>query len=259
MPLIAIDETLCARDGICRDVCPIGCIELDASGLPVEARDASCIGCGHCVAACPHGALANSQVGGGFHPAPEHLPDEDAVRGLLLARRSVRAYRKKPLERAAVERLLDTARRAPTASNSQNVHWIACTDPARVHAMAELSVGWLRASGYKPKLVELWEEGQDVVMRGAPAFVGAWAPADYSWGAVDCSIALTYLELHAASAGLGACWAGLLTAAAREGAALRELLGLGEGQVLHGGLMLGWPKFSYRLVPPRKAISLRWV
>ncbi|GFK93618.1 NAD(P)H-quinone oxidoreductase subunit I, chloroplastic [Fundidesulfovibrio magnetotacticus] len=261
MTLITVDQALCARDGICRDVCPVGCIDMDrASGLPQETPDPACIACGHCVAACPHGALSNSQVdAAACLRQPTDLPGEASLRSLLLARRSVRAYRRKPVERSLLAELLETARRAPTASNSQHVHWIACADKDRVHEMAQLGARWMRAVGLRPRLVELWDKGRDVVMRGAPAFVGAWTPADYPWGAVDSSIALTYLELHAATAGLGACWAGLLTAAARQQPELRALLGLQDGQTLHGGLMLGWPRHAYRLVPPRREARVAWV
>ena len=40
---------------------------------------------------------------------------------------------------------------------------------------------------------------------------------------------------------------------------LRQALSVPEGYVVHGGLMLGERKYSYRLVPPRKPLSVQWV
>jgi nitroreductase/NAD-dependent dihydropyrimidine dehydrogenase PreA subunit len=260
MDLISVDASACKRDGMCMEVCPLGCIEADAEGLPRPAPEAVCIACGHCVAVCPHGALSNVNVDAqACRPAPKNLPGEEAVRSLMLARRSVRAYKDKPVEPAVLSGLLDTARFAPTAVNTQNVAWVACTDPAKVRQAAGLAVDWLRTSGVYPKMVEAWDKGHDVAMRGAPAFVAAHCPSDYAWGDVDCTIAVSYLELAAASAGLGTCWAGLLTRAAQASPALSGLLGIPEGQTVRAALMLGYPKYRYQLIPPRNEARVSWM
>jgi nitroreductase/NAD-dependent dihydropyrimidine dehydrogenase PreA subunit len=260
MKLITVDHQACKRDGMCAEVCPVGCIGFDAEGFPQDAFTDFCNGCGHCMAVCPSGAIANSRLdAAGFAPAPENLPDAQAVRQLMLSRRSVRAYKDKPVDAGTMAGLLDTARYAPTAVNSQKVFFTACLDPAKTREAARLSVDWLRGSGVYPHLVQAWDAGREVVLRGAPAFVVASSPSDYSWGETDCVIALSYLELAAASAGLGACWAGLLTRAAKLNPALAGFLGLEEGQTLHGGLMLGYPKYRYRMIPPRQAAKVAWL
>jgi nitroreductase len=84
------------------------------------------------------------------------------------------------------------------------------------------------------------------------------APKDYGWGKEDGAIALTYLELAAEARGLGACWAGYLTRIAAVHEPLCRLLGVPDGYVVCGGLMLGKGKYSYRSIPPRKALSVQW-
>lgn len=260
MDLITVDTSACQRDGMCMEVCPVGCIETDADGFPRPAPDATCIACGHCVAVCPHGALSNVNVdAGACRPAPRNLPGEESVRALMLTRRSVRAYKDKPVDPAVLAGLLDTARYAPTAVNTQHVSWVACADPAKVRQAAGLCMEWLRGAGIYPKMVEAWDKGHDAALRGAPAFVVAHCPADYAWGDVDCTIALSYLELAAASAGLGTCWAGLLTRAAQASPALSALLGIPEGRTAKGGLMIGHAKYRYRLIPPRNEARISWV
>jgi nitroreductase/NAD-dependent dihydropyrimidine dehydrogenase PreA subunit len=260
MNMITVDAEACERDGLCSEVCPTGCIEAGPDGLPQEAPENPCIACGHCVAVCPKGAIANAKLEAAeFGPVPKNLPDSLAVRGLMLARRSVREFKDKPVARETLTGLLDTARFAPTAVNSQLVSFAACVDPAKVRNAAEMCIEWLRGSGMYQNMVKAWDQGREVALRGAPAIVVAHSPADYPWGETDCVIALSYLELAAASEGLGVCWAGLLTMAAQAVPALARLLGVAEGQVVRGGLMLGYAKYRYQLVPPRQAAKVSWV
>jgi nitroreductase len=76
--------------------------------------------------------------------------------------------------------------------------------------------------------------------------------------AVDCSIALTYLELAAFTMGLGACWAGWFNFAANHYAPLTEALGLPEGHAAFGAMMLGHPRHRYQRIPRRKQPDIVW-
>jgi nitroreductase len=177
----------------------------------------------------------------------------------LVSRRSVREFKKKPVARETLEALLDVARRSPTASNSQKVHWIVVDNAAKVHALSAETISGLCASGAHADLLEQWESGYDRILRGAPAVIMACAPEDYGWAKQDCAIALTFLELAAEARGLGVCWAGILTRVAAVHAPLRQALSVPEGYIVCGGLMLGERKYKYRLVPPRKPLSAQWI
>lgn len=192
-------------------------------------------------------------------PMPEEQPGAEQVEALLLGRRSVRDFRKAPVPRETLERLLEVAHRAPTALNSQNVAWTMIQDAERLTRIIALTVDWLADSPRGPVFARLIEQGRDVVLRGATTLAVAHAPEDYTWCDVDCAIALTYMELHAASLGLGVCWGGLVTAASRAIPELGEVLGLGEGRRMGGALMLGQPRSRHRLIPPRNAASVDWL
>jgi len=264
MSQIAVDTSLCKRDGICVDVCPTRTLALDADGFPEEVSAERCIFCGHCVAVCASHALTHAGLPDEpFLPSCKELPSPVLMDGLLMGRRSVREFKDRPVARETLEALLDVARRAPTASNSQKLHWIVVEDRAKVHALAQESMNWLRISGASPAMLERWgkqwDGGYDFILRDAPTVVVSCAPADYEWGKQDCSIALTFLELAAEARGLGVCWAGYLTRIAGVHAPLRRALSVPEGYVVCGGLMLGEGKYRYRQIPPRKPLSVQWV
>jgi nitroreductase/NAD-dependent dihydropyrimidine dehydrogenase PreA subunit len=264
MSQILVDRDLCKKDNACVEVCPSKFLTADEHGFPAEAPDRACILCGHCVAVCPTHALTHTGLPDEpFLPAPKALPDAALMDGFLKSRRSVRTFKQQPVPREALEALLDVARRAPTASNSQKLRWIVVEGAEKVRALAEETMNFLRVAGANTPLLEQWEKtwktGEDFILRGAPVLVVACAPADYDWAKSDGAIALTYFELAAEARGLGVCWAGYLTRVAALHAPLRQALAVPEGYAVAGGLMLGRRKYTYRQIPPRKPLSVQWV
>jgi len=260
MSQIVVDRELCKKDGACVAVCPSGTLALNGEGFPEEVPERQCILCGHCVAVCASDALKHTGLPeGAFLPAQKKLPEPEAMDDFLNSRRSVREFKAQPVARETLEALLDVARRAPTASNSQKLHWIVVGDAAKVRALSEVAMNYLRDSAYGSGMQERWDRGEDVILRGAPALIVACAPEDYAWGKEDGAIALTFLELAAEARGLGVCWGGFLTRVAGIYAPLREALGVPEGYAVRGVLMLGERRFRYKLIPPRKPLSVQWM
>lgn len=259
---IVLDKNLCKKDGMCVAVCGFQTLRMNAEGFPEEIPGKDCIQCGHCVAICAAEALSHTGLPQeALVPVAKELPSPALIDGLLVSRRSVREFKDRPVSRETLEALLDVARRAPTAKNSQMLHWIVVDNAAKVRGLAEEVLKWGRDTGLGAGAAgfEMWEKGYDCVLRGASAVVVACAPADYGWGIEDCAIALTFFELAAESRGLGVCWAGYLTRAASAHAPIRQALAVPKGYVVCGGLMLGEPKYKYRRVPPRKPLSVNWV
>jgi nitroreductase/NAD-dependent dihydropyrimidine dehydrogenase PreA subunit len=260
VPTISVDRDQCRKDGLCAAVCPSRFLTTGADGYPAEAEGPHCIDCGHCVAVCPHDALTHADFpAASFEPVATDLPTAAALDGLLKSRRSVRLYKSHPLPKATIEELLDLARRAPTASNSQTLHWIVVNDPAKVHALAAEIVEFFRLANPVSPMIEVWKKGYDWTLRGAPTVIVATSPAEYDWGPSDAAIALTYLELAAEARALGVCWAGYLTRIANLHAPLKKLLAVPEGRVVCGAVMLGESRVKYRSIPPRKPLSVQWM
>jgi nitroreductase len=192
----------------------------------------------------------------------------EPVAQLLRSRRSIRVYREREVERPTLQKLIETARYAPTASNSQRVHWTVLSGREKLAQLSERTIAWVRGvveaqpdsgpAGYFRPFVADWDGGYDGILRNAPALVVASAPPEASNGLVDCTIALATLELAALPLGLGTCWAGLLQAALVNAPGAREAAGLPAGHTAHYPMMIGYPKFPYHRLPERRPPSITW-
>jgi nitroreductase/NAD-dependent dihydropyrimidine dehydrogenase PreA subunit len=268
MGLIKIDESKCKKDGICVRDCSPAVISLsEGSGFPemIPGGENICILCGHCVTVCPEGALSHEGI-----PLERTSPiaekfviDEAQAVQFLRSRRSVRLFQNKPVEREQVRRLIEVARYAPTAGNSQTVEWLVHTDRSRIREIAALAVEWVRevvrndpsvavTRPYLPRVVTGWDSGRDSVLRDAPVLIVASAPKQAAFGLVDLTLALSYLDLLAPTMGLGTCWAGLLQGALLSSSSLREAVGIPKEHPHHYPMMLGYPAMKHHRLPERK-------
>jgi nitroreductase/NAD-dependent dihydropyrimidine dehydrogenase PreA subunit len=261
MSLVTIDKDLCDREGACIDSCPHSLLLRGKDGFPVERADAAsqCIRCGQCMAVCSRGALTNNLLAGQEFQEKSTLDRaKDPLVYAMKTRRSVRCFKSRPVDKLVLKGLLEVVRYAPTANNSQKLWWIATLQPEGTRALAELSLDWLRKTYFPDDPGEAWEGDADPVLRGAPHLLLCCAPEDYRWAATDSAIAVTHLELLAASRGLGTCWVGVFMRALEGWPPLVEAVGLPPGQKVFGGLTLGYPRYEFRLVPPRKPAAVDW-
>ena len=272
MGLLTIDQSKCKQDRFCVMDCIRHIIHMDEGGFPYTdpAEEANCLVCGHCVAICPHGALSLS------HMPLEECPEIDPALTLnwdqavqfLRSRRSFRIFKDQEVDQETLTRLIETARYAPTASNSQTIHWTVFAGRERLREFSAVTVDWMRGvikahpgspqADYFEPIVKRWDQGLDVILRTAPNLIIASAPKEASNGLVDSTIALTYLELAALPLGLGTCWAGLLQGAMLNRPDLMEMIGLPQGHTNHYPMMIGYPKVRYHRLPQRNKPPIHW-
>jgi nitroreductase/NAD-dependent dihydropyrimidine dehydrogenase PreA subunit len=272
MSLLKIDENLCKRDGLCVKECPSRIIKLkDAQSIPetVPGANLTCLRCGHCVAVCPHGALSHVEIP--IASCPDIDPNmavsrEQAVQ-FVRSRRSVRVFKKKPVEKDILADLIKVASYAPTGSNLQLVEWTVYSDKKKIVHLSELVVDWMRhtlsenpkvAPPYMPRLISAWEAGHDLILRNAPAVVVAMVPKTARNGMVDTSIALSYFDLVAPTFGLGTCWAGLLQGAMLFSPPVKEAMGISADYPFHYPMMVGYNQARYYRLPERKNPTITW-
>ena len=273
MPLFEVDFRKCEGDALCAQVCPLRLIEFRGDNkLPTPIREAEelCIECGHCVAVCPRGALHHRAIPLEDCPPlePDKLLSPEEMGHLLRARRSIRVYRREPVERGTLASLIDLARYAPSGHNRQPVRWLVVYEPRSVREIAGHVADWLAhmleqqpelaASMHMERVLRGWEAGFDPICRGAPHLVFAHAPEKDATAPAACTIALSYLELAASSFGLGGCWGGYVHAASMYWPPLQETLGLPEGHKPFGAMMVGLPKVAYHRLPPRRSPEITW-
>ena len=243
----------------------------DGDGFPqmVPGGEQVCLACGHCVAVCPHGAMSHERI-----PVEECsdidgdlVIDQNQAVQFLRSRRSIRFFKDETPDNATLKRLIEIARYAPSAGNTQSVEWLVLTDRAKIREMAGMAVAWMRnvlekapqsAPPYMPVVVDSWDKGFDAVLRDAPVLVVASAPKEANNGMVDVTLALSYFELAAPKLGLGTCWAGLLKGALLSSSDVRKALGIPEEHPYHYPMMVGYPKSKYYRLPERKAPKITW-
>jgi nitroreductase len=136
-------------------------------------------------------------------------------RELLRMRYSARAYDATPVDDAALARILEAVRLAPTAANRQAFRVVVLETKGREEELRRI---YDRA----------WFVQAPLVLAVCAVPAEGWVRAVDGWSAagVDATIAMTYLILAAADEGLGTCWV-----AAFDPAAAREVLGLPEDVV----------------------------
>jgi nitroreductase len=171
------------------------------------------------------------------------------LRDAIRRRRMVRAFARRPVSRQVVDELLDLARRAPSAGNTQPWHFVVLEgdETARLWDVtlpaprresfawsglldaAVLVVPIVDPAAYAARYAE-----DDKRLTGLGEGLAAW-PVPYWW--VDGGMAVHGLLLAAVDAGLGALFYGLFD---REAAVLAAL-GVPEGYRALGAVALGWP------------------
>jgi nitroreductase len=162
----------------------------------------------------------------------------------------VRAFTDAPVAPEVVEGLIDLARRAPSAGNSQGVAWLALSGPEETARYWDVALPDERRGTFRfPGLVtapvlllalvraDTWIERYaepDKAAHGLGSGVGAW-PVPYWW--VDGGMAVEHVLLGAVDAGLGACFFALF---GHESAVLAAL-GVPDGWRALGTIALGHP------------------
>jgi len=288
VPRIEIKPDVCVRCGACVELCLAKVYEQSDDGVK-PVRPERCFACGHCVAACPTDAIDHERF-----PLDqcslidsEALPPLDGLVAAFRERRSARVFKDESIPRETVERLLETSRWAPSASNQQPIDWLVIDDQK---CIAELSkrvldaLGRLVALARNPLLRPLlrliggkelarqarkaasdFEEarkrqraGGDPILYHAPVLLVAHVPKSDRFGRDDAAYAAYNVMLAAQRLGLGTCQIGFLQAALGLSRRLRRSLGLPKGRRAEIELILGVPKYPFRRVVSRRETKTTW-
>ncbi len=287
--MINIDTKKCTRCGKCAEVCPALVIEVADDGA-VAVNKNSCIKCYHCVAICPETAVTCEEFPiGKFKELKEQEKAPVAyIEKMLMGRRSVREFKNKPVSREMLEKLIEIGAHAPTGHNSQAVEFSVVMDRELINSLdtrilkkfnklisiagSPLGEAVVKMFAGKKKAEELAFASADIkrflnseghgklhIFRGAPVLIIAHSGADALTGKDDSVIAMSHIMFAAEAHGLGATWIGYLVGAARIDPALKKPLGVPSANTIQSAMILGWPKYSYKRIIPRKPAKVNWV
>jgi nitroreductase len=250
----------------------------------------ACIGCGHCLAVCPEGAISlqECEYGGEFAALPVETASPEALLSLLQARRTVRRYRPDPVPPEALARLLQAAQYVPTGANCQCQEFGVLTAPDAVGRLRRGVMDYYR--GYAealadrehperleafggtgagamhehvlaavPSFVKSVDAGRDRLFFDAPAVIVVHARRDEVLPEAACSFATLALVLMAEALGLGTCITAYASLALRVLPDLKAAAGVPETNDVHHVVVVGHPAERYGCVPPRRPVKATWV
>ena len=160
-------------------------------------------------------------------------------------RRMVRAFTAEPVPWEAVERLLRTAQRAPSAGYSQGISFVVVTGDEGRRAIAGLAgKSWYTAAGHRPFISQA--PVQIVVCAGEEVYRARYREPDkrkgdegqrdwpVPWWYVDAGAALMLLLLAVVDEGLQGAFVGV-----RDPGALAAYLGIPPGTIPIGVVLVG--------------------
>ncbi|HDQ45507.1 MAG TPA: hypothetical protein ENN17_08435 [bacterium] len=176
------------------------------------------------------------------------------IRHVIEARRSVRRFDPRPVERDKIRLCLEAARLAPSAENSQPWRFLVLDDPDRIRDFSSRVFSGLYAptrwAAKAPVLIVILAELDFLANRAGKFITGV------PYYLIDVGIAGEHLVLRAESLGLGTCWIGWM-----DMRKARRFFGLPRRIRVCGVIAMGYPDSSVRKkTKKRKALDeiVRW-
>ena len=291
-----IDKEKCTACGICGIICPRHIPETigekdEKMTIVSKVREGLCLGCGQCISVCPSDAIRLE--GMDFHDFKPIRPlevTEESLLTLMEQRRSVRRYKDKPVPRETLNRIIEASRRAPTGSGSQSTGVLVIDksesletlskmvhesyqglDKALKNPIARFMIK--RQIGYRlfstlqnfvmPGMhwyLKWKKEGLgDEILRDCKALILFHSPILEPMGETNCAISAFHGIFMAEILGVGTCFNDLIPPVCNRSQEMRELLGLPKDREFYSSLTVGFPKYKYLKVVPKRLAEVRYL
>jgi nitroreductase/NAD-dependent dihydropyrimidine dehydrogenase PreA subunit len=289
LPMVTIDPQRCNGDGLCARICAKVFEQDETGSIPRVVRADLCHFCGHCVMICPQNAIRHSD----FEPSMiqpvqgDLIPSHEQMREMIVSRRSIRTFQNRPVGRDFIEKVIDGARFAPSAKNTQSTHYTVVEDKKILSAIASETANWLTETAGRLKSpllrwfyllgqkhskeeVERWisqfeliaermGNGIDTVLFDAPTLLLFHADESVRFANENANLALQNATLIACSLGLGSFYTGYVVLAFTHRKTLGRLVDLPRGHKVFGGLALGFPRIQFSRWIDRRPAEVKWM
>jgi len=289
MPIVTIDPQRCKKDGLCARICEKVFAQEAEGSIPAVVHEEHCNLCGHCVLICPVGAIILKDCPPEkVHPVNrEILPSYESLREMIVTRRSIRNFQKRDVEKEVIENIIDGARFAPSAKNTQSTKFIVIQNKMLLRSLASATGEWLGKTAQQLKnpllrklyllrgeksaeevtkwisqfelISERMRSGSDPILRGAPALVLFYARQSINFAEANANLAVQNAMLIASSLGLGTFYTGYVVAASGRDKTMRGLLKLPKKHKVYGGLAVGYPEITFSKWIERNPAKITWM
>jgi len=285
-----VDRDTCVGCGQCVEICPSKVLELDdGAARRTDGIFMGCIACGHCMMVCPTESISVSgrelrpEDRRELRPAGDRATAEQ-FEALIAARRSVRKFEDREVERELVERIVEMTSTAPMGIPPHEVGVLVFHGREKVRALSEYacqSFGkmarffnplvltvmrpFVGRAGHavlrdfvRPLLKLLSEsrsEGIDVFAYDAPVAMVFYHSE--LGDTADATIAATYAMLAAESLGLGSCLLGTVSALDHD-KKFKAKYGLPAKSKIGLGLILGYPNVEFQRGVKRRLAAVEY-
>ena len=272
-----IDYEKCNSCSICVSTCP-EYFKKDENQNKIIFNDPlnQCSLCGRCICKCQQVAILHENMGEfisyeGIEDPPAFISYE-RLHNFMIAKRSIRRYKKKNIPRNIMEKVLNSMRYAPTGANMRTLKCTIISGENKVKGLSEAIMDKIitstpqtimemfkiiyieNAIAYSQQMKIAKESGFDAIFYNAPAvmIIHSNNPADD----MNATISLTYGMFSAQSLGLGSCWIGLAQGVFNSSKEIKEKIFSVKGTVW-GVITLGYLSHKFYYVPPRPPIPTR--
>lgn len=296
--MMEINPDTCQLCGLCAAVCPLW-IPYLVTGDGAEKRyeihqdrQTYCIKCGHCMAVCPTQSI---QIDGlsyqeDFFKLPDRMPDGSLFFNMLASRRSIRAFKDKPVPPELLQYIVDAISLAPMGFTPHKIEVTIIQKRESIEKALPIlqemfeKLGRLMANplmrtvlrrsmsyenfrslqdhvlpGMKYRIPEMKNGKGDTFTRGAPVLFLFHANRLAPSHTHDAIIAMTYGLLAAHALGLGATALSLISQAVNRIAELKLLFEIPPEHEVVTSMIVGYPKTKYQRGIKRSLAAVHWI
>lgn len=211
-----VDKEKCIKCGLCSTDCISKTIKIDNDSYPYISDDTTCIGCQHCLAICPKGAIKIFGKNPDNSVEIKEKSTPEALENLIKSRKSCRNFKQENIDAETMDKLKNILNWAPTGVNFRGLHFSVVENKDVMTEIKEILYKKLKfilkfiplkksLKPYKDAILS----GKDLVFRGAPHMIVVSVNKNSPCKDIDPIIALSYFELYAQSLGIGTLWCGL--------------------------------------------------